>query len=56
MAAGYGKAIRTSGVTAVDVSKIRSRKIAWGSISAWAKEFGVSRKAIRLVLDGKTWK
>ena len=37
------------------VEDLRSRKIVTGSISKWAREFGVSRRAIRFALDGATW-
>lgn len=43
-------------LTAASVSELRSRQVTFGSISRWAREFGVSRRAIRLALDGATWK
>lgn len=38
------------------VTQIRSRKIEYGTVSSLAREFGVSRRNIRFVLEGKTWK
>jgi hypothetical protein len=38
-----------------DVQKIRSTPIMYGSISALAREYGVSRRAIRFVVEGSTW-
>jgi len=42
-------------LTAATVADLRSRQVTFGSISQWAREFGVSRRAIRLALDGVTW-
>lgn len=37
------------------VRNLRSRKETFACITEWAKEFGVSRRAIRLCWDGDTW-
>lgn len=39
----------------VVVGELRSRKQVRGSMTSWAKEFSVSRRAIRFALDGATW-
>src|SRR6478735_8433 len=42
-------------LTEETVAMLRSSPMAYGAISEWSRRLGVSRKAIRLALDGKTW-
>jgi hypothetical protein len=44
-----------SKLTSNIVAELRQRKCVRGSISEWAREFGVSRRAIRFALHGVTW-
>lgn len=45
-----------SKLTQAAVDTMRRRAVQHGSISAWAREFGVSRRAITFALAEETWK
>jgi hypothetical protein len=51
-----GEKSGTAKLTSEVVADLRSRTIHYGSISQWAREFSVSRRAIRFVLENVTWK
>jgi len=50
-----GEANAMSKLSEAAVRNIRSRTIEYGTISSLAREFGVSRRAIRFVITGATW-
>jgi len=50
-----GEAQPNAKLTAAIVGELRRRSVGRGSVSAWAREFGVSRRAIRIALRGETW-
>ena len=50
-----GESNPTAKLTTAAVTELRSRWKRHGSMTAWAKEFGVSRRAIQFALEGATW-
>ncbi len=51
-----GEMNKKAKLTQAAVKDLRSRAGFTGCVSAWAREFDVSRRAIRCVLIGLTWK
>lgn len=50
-----GEANAKAKLSEKSVASLRERVVNHGSITRWAKEFGVSRRAIMFALKGTTW-
>jgi len=51
-----GECSPTAKLSVAVVAQLRATPMTYGDMSAWSRRLGVSRKAIRLALDNKTWR